>query len=76
MGRPPGARSGRPTKAELTAAIDTAERRLMLMVGRAINGIPGGVRDEIGDITDPLRVILRRMGLRNGPVSPVDRDKS
>ena len=61
----------KPLKREWIDAADIAERRLTNMVGRALDGIPDPIRDEIAEIIDPQFQLLRREGRRNGRLPPV-----
>jgi hypothetical protein len=67
MARKHGARMIKPTKPEWTDAADVAQRRAYEeIVGNT--DIPDAVRDLVADIFDPVRVLLRRAGLR--PIRP------
>jgi hypothetical protein len=67
MARPAGTPNKMPTKRESTDAADVAQRRAYEeIVGNT--DIPDAVRDLVADIFDPVRVLLRRAGLR--PIRP------
>ena len=56
--------SSLPKKDEWIAAVDTAEARLVSMVGRWSDGIPAAVRAELREIQAPLLDLLMRAKLR------------
>lgn len=61
----------RPLKREWVAVADVAERRIYLeVIGNASVAAP--VRNLVAKIITPLTAMLRREGLRNGPLAPLD----
>ena len=72
MARPTSKRAtGRPTLGQWIDAADTAARRAYEeIIGNP--ECPDHWRDLIAEIFDPLRALLRRQGLRNGPITPAE----